>query len=130
MGAFGADTVKPSCLYCNDPVVKRLSRAMTQEQKHRLACLAPKDVAKKDAFGGVSGGADLKETQAYTKEYGEQVLVTYLQWKRQAQTIVDEGIVDERIVDAEQAQTDVHWKDAGLHEVCDWLGLPSDHLIA
>ena len=69
MGAFGAPTPKPTALYSSHKYVKMLQRTLTPEQ---TALLDP-DVemsVRDEMTGKVTGGKDLKSSQAYPVDDG------------------------------------------------------------
>ena len=75
--------------------------------------------------GATTGGADLKESQAYPEEYGRQVA---LAWQSHWDLVHVESDGDEESSDEENLTEEDPWSDAQLWSVCDWLGLPADRM--
>ena len=80
MGSFGSKTLKPSLLYANSCDVVSFNRPPPASGLSHDACTARRAV---DGFGDVrvSGGPDLKSTQAYTAEFA---LATLKFWEEAA----------------------------------------------
>ena len=76
MGAFGAPTPKPTILYSGHRYVKSLARTLTKEQKKGLD--PDVEMSTRDEMtGAVTGGKDLKKSQAYPVEYGQAVQAAF-----------------------------------------------------
>ena len=114
MGAYDAETEKPSKLYSNSPFVHRLVRDMTTEQR---AAVNSDGVAKfsVNAHGQrvVSGGPKLKQTQTYTKAFGEAVV---LQHFGKSPVPIADLVVDEVFGERAGFHND-SWADLALDEV-------------
>ena len=83
MGCFGAPTLKPTWLLSNRLWPKGLERRLTRKQRKQLNS---EDVVIKDNDGKVAGGSGLKETQAYTPEYG---IAVFDQWHQSVEECGD-----------------------------------------
>ena len=76
MGAFEADTAKPSILYSNSRWILSLARTLP---KHFQASNKSTVVKHQGLNGtGVTGGTGLKQTQDYTWAFGSAVLDTFI----------------------------------------------------
>ena len=76
MGAYGKASPKGTTLWSNDPIVRKLSRNLPEKQW--VNDMVRKS-HKSDGTVSVSGGKDLKASQAYTSEFGFSVLTTWLE---------------------------------------------------
>ena len=80
MSDFNAPTAKPSWLYSNSPYIAELLNFRVRDSKGYVRCQKKCVVKKKrraDGSMSVSGGPDLKATQAYTREFGQAVSMWY-----------------------------------------------------
>ena len=72
--------------------------------------------------GSLTAGKDIKGSQAYPEGYGLEVAAAY---KNYVDTVPDE-LADSECSSGEGDLLEKDaWVDSGIHEVCDWLGLPS-----
>ena len=78
MGAYGKASPKPkgTTLWSNDPIVRKLSRTLPER---RWVNDMIRKTTRSDGTCSVSGGKDLKGSQAYTSEFGFSVLTTWLE---------------------------------------------------
>ena len=123
MGAFGGDCPKPTNLYSDSSYVHKLVRSPTQADRARFAELDREIMTRCPITGALSGGRDMKASQAYPVEYGRVVAASY-------KTHIDktpEELPDSETSSEEDCMADRDsWADAGVCEVCDWLGVPSN----
>ena len=74
MGAFGAETQKPTQLISNGMWVEKLMRTMDKDQKQTLLAVQGVQHLSHDPATGqrrVSGAAGLKDSQVYPPRYGQ-----------------------------------------------------------
>ena len=122
MGAFGGETSKGSNLYSDATYVHKLVRCPTAADRARFAALDREMMIKDPISGALTGGKDLTSSQAYPVECGREVAAAY---KSHIESLPDEVAVSEASFE-EEAMADLDsWADAGLGEVCEWLGLPA-----
>ena len=76
MGSFGADSPKGTCLWSSRASVQKLSRVLPDRKFHEAQIT--KETTNKDGTVSVSGGRDLKASQAYTAEFGFSTLSVWL----------------------------------------------------
>ena len=76
MGAYGKASPKGTTLWSNDPIVRKLSRTLPEK---RWVNDMVRKTTRSDGTCSVSGGKDLKGSQAYTSEFGFSVLTTWLE---------------------------------------------------
>ena len=125
MGAFGAPTPKPTILYSGHRYVKSLARTLTKEQKKGLD--PDVEMSTRDEMtGAVTGGKDLKKSQAYPVEYGQAVQAAFS--RHDVEVIDSDGDQSDGTVDEDLCTLDP-WADAGMVELCQWLGVPADRLV-
>ena len=82
-----------------------------------------KKLATVDELGGVTGGSELKSSQAYPKAYGEAVGKMFHQKRNSAQDVSDSDSED-----GEPNPTDM-WTDTKLCKLARWAGVPTDRLL-
>ena len=73
--------------------------------------------------GSLTGGKDMKESQAYPEGYGIEVAAAY---KDYVDNVAEELDNSECSSDEESLVDKDQWLDSGLHKTCEWLRLPSD----
>jgi len=118
MGAFGAATKKPTRLYSSEEWVHEMRRAVPRDFARD-----PKKQTVKIAKGGkVTGGPDLKETQAYPDEYGRALLRS---WQRNLKTARHAYAEDEISEDSEEFEEDA-WADCELFNMLAGKGVRRD----
>ena len=123
MGAFGGPTPKPTNLYTDAPYAHKLVRSPTLSDKARFA-LEAKEIMTRDAItGSLTGGKDMKESQAYPEGYGIEVAAAY---KDHVDNVAEELFDSESSSDEESLVQKDQWLDSGLHKTCEWLQLPID----
>ena len=125
MGALGAPTPKPTALYSSHKYVKMLQRTFTPEQ---LALLDP-DVeinVRDEMTGKVTGGEDSKSSQAHPVDYG--LAVQEALSRHGIETLDTDSEASVSTIDEQLCTLDL-WPDAGMMELCQWLGVPHDSLI-
>ena len=79
MGAFDGDTLKPSKLTGNRQLVKALGRSQPKRGNFDSSQVSVVKVHQLTGQKIVAGGPGLKQTQAYTDEFGQAVLDAYIQ---------------------------------------------------
>ena len=115
--------MKPSSLHSCATWVKGLERHLLGSERSRIRAECTEEIVTKDPdTGAVTGGKDLKGTQEYPREYGEQVAENWLKFQLRSETL-DESH-DELEMPAFGQDT---WQDTSLDEVCQLLRIPSDH---
>ena len=125
MGAYGGPTAKPSHLYSDADFVRKLHRKCTDDDKVRFHEEGHQNVTRTET-GGVCGGRDLKGSQAYPVEYGQQVATEFAKHLSQSTFT---GIEDAPSSDEETESEHDDWADANLGELCAWLRIPADRLM-
>ena len=122
MGAFGGPSPKPTNLYADAPYANRLVRTPTAADRARCD-FEDKEIMTRDPItGSLTGGKDMKGSQAYPEGYGLEVAAAY---KNYVDTVPDELADSECSSEEGDLLEKDAWVDSGIHEVCDWLGLPS-----
>lgn len=123
MGAFGGPVPKPTNLYCDAPYAYKLIRTPMLADKARFHKENLEMMKRDPITGALSGGKDMKGSQEYPQGYGEAVASSY---KNHVDTVADEVASSESSSDEEDSVELDSWADAGLGEVCAWVGLPSN----
>ena len=108
MGAFGAATKKPTKLYSSEKWVAQLSRSLPAGYKPD-----PKVQTVTIANGKVSGGKDLKDTQAYPDGYGQELLRV---WRASRRTAAQRWPQDDVSEDSDEFEED-DWQDTGMQKL-------------
>ena len=93
MGAFGANTVKPTKIYNNNRLVLALGRSQARVRGDSNTVTT----VKVDAMRGANsnhGAPSLKEAQAYTPTFGAAVLEAYLACGGAEPSTISEPAVD------------------------------------
>ena len=121
MGAFGGPTEKATILHGDAPYLSKLQRSPTPDDYARFAS-EDHEMVTRSQSGAFSGGKDLKDSQAYPAEYAENVIDLFAEHLGSADYVESDSDVE--ILDEEAVEADA-WEDAGLDEVCAWLGIPS-----
>ena len=124
MGAFGAPTPKPTALYSGNSWVKKLQRTLTSEQIKSMDPDVEMSV-RDEMTGQVTGGKDLKSSQAYPVNYGLEVQEAFSQHDMEIDTSSEASA---STVDEQLCVEDL-WLDAGMEELCRWVGVPYDRLV-
>ena len=123
MGAFGGPTPKATNLYTDAPYAHKLIRTPSAFDR-ALFAVEDKEIMVKDPItGALSGGRDMKESQAYPVGYGEEVASAY---KNHLDTVTEVLADSECSSDEANMVATDQWLDTGLHKTCEWLELPSD----
>ena len=122
MGAFGGPTEKATLLHGDAPYLSKLQRTPTPADYSRFGSEDHQMVTKSES-GAFSGGADLKQSQAYPPEYAQCVVDNFLKHLTEVQDIDSDSDID--VNDGIEHD---QWQDAGLSDVCQWLGIPHDRL--
>ena len=78
-------------------------------------------MTKDPISGALTGGKHLKASQECPVEYGREVAAAY---KSHLESVPDEVAGSEASSEEEDMADLDSWADAGLGEVCEWLGLP------
>jgi hypothetical protein len=116
MGAYSARSIKGTHLYSSSSWVHSLDRLASPSV--RKALKGKMDVAKvhTDASGkrGVTGGKDLKKTQAYTRQFGRAVAGAWLAGPHQVH-------LDLPLLPDVPLAMDAAWNDAQLQDVLPYL---------
>ena len=123
MGAFGGPTEKATRLVGDVSYLPALSRTPSAADHLRFVD-EDHEMVTRGSDGSVSGGSDLKISQAYPREYAEEVIKLFDEHLR-APAEIDSDSDDSDIADDVECD---NWEDAGLDRVCKWLDLPSDRL--
>lgn len=76
MGAFGAESPKGTTLWSSRPAVQKLCRVLPQKNWSQVEMTKKKIL--ENGKCSVSGGKDLKKSQAYTDEFGFSTLSVWL----------------------------------------------------
>ena len=76
--------------------------------------------------GGVTGGAELKSSQAYPDMYGDAVGAMFHKCRQEVDSLSDSCSDDDD--DDEYAPTDA-WLDSGLQTLAVWANVPTDRLV-
>lgn len=129
MGLFGGDSPKALNLYSNSsPLVSQLSRNM-RGQSWRFKSGQDNQMVTKTTRAGkvaVTGGPKLKESQAYTPEFADAVLLAYLD----AKSNLVEDLDDDEEFNFEASLTEPPpWADLRIEEVLAYIkpqvGMPA-----
>ena len=132
MGAFGAETQKPTQLLSNAPWLHRLERVLTSAKRQKLHAARGVEHLQHDRATGkrrISGASGLKESQVYPAAYGRAV---FDEWSaaRQLQVIDSDsdGDSEAEIPWAEWtiAQKATQWPELRLHELQEFMPVPLD----
>ena len=127
MGAFGAETAKPTRLFSNDGYVRKLNRQLSKAEKKALKDASKSDTAtighlrKEAGLSHVTGASGLKLTQAYPREYGVQHQKAYASKNANVAQV-------ELPDDFAPAFRDL-WLDCELSNVAKMLGVPLDRWV-
>ena len=111
----------------SSPSVRKLARAPTVEQRETIKANSEVTAVVNPVTGSVSGGCDLKATQAYPAGYGEAVATWFDDEQRETDSI-SEYDSDEGNACARMEAADM-WLDTGLRTVCAQLKAPHDRAI-
>ena len=123
MGAFGGPTPKATDLYTDAPYAHKLVRSPSASDRARFATTDKEIMVKDPITGALSGGKDVKESQAHPEGYGVEVASAYKQHLDTPELLAD---FSESSSDEENMQAADPWMDAGLRKSCEWLELPHD----
>ena len=126
MGAFEADTPKPSKIYSTMPSSSSLARPKPQiEDRHETAEIVYKLSNDGNIIKQVNGIPDkLKETQTYTQPFARAV---FDGWCRDGDmTFADDD--DESVESDDGAEVD-EWEDAQLSSLLNTVKIPADRKI-
>ena len=120
LGAYGGDSAKLIKVLSNHQCVYTLHRKLNMKTFEAKASA----VVVKLPDGRVSGGPDLKASQTYPVAYASTLLDMYL--AADPAELREGFIVSPRLTEPQ-----IHdlWTDAGLQEVCEYLGVPHDRLL-
>ena len=124
MGAFGAPTAKPTRLFSDHKIVKKLHRKLPRgfEAQHTTTTV---DEARKAAgVAGVTGIKDqLHQTQEHPWDYGTAVKDCLVDL-RQKDLLID----SDSEAETEADPTD-KWDDAWSNQLAGHLDVPTTHLL-
>ena len=122
MGAFGAQTVKPTRLYSNRGWIKDMALTVPAEYKGNPEL----ETVTRSSSGAITGGKDLKDTQAYPDGYGKALLAA---WKRGDSKNVLPPVHpdDELSEDSDNFEEDT-WSDAQLGNMLCSLNICEDRM--
>ena len=121
LGMFGAKTQKPTRLWSSSPAVHLLHKKLDTKRSWDSS-----KVAIKELDGSISGGPELKATQAYPVGYGQAVSQAFLAHRKGAAAAQD----DDNDSDSDTvADPDDAWDDAELRAVCEFAGVPHNRLM-
>ena len=122
MGAYGHQTLKPTKLYSCDACVQMLKKDVPPELREKLT-ENEKKLASVDEIGGVTGGSDLKSSQAYPMAYGAAVGKMFHTKRTSVQNVSDSDDDNDDF-----NPTDL-WEDTKLCKMARWAGVPTDRLM-
>ena len=134
MGAYGADTQKPTQILSNAPWLHKLARPLRAERKELL--LAASGVAhlphdNRTGKRRISGASGLKQSQIYPALYGQEV---YRQWSENpvAATFDNESDSDAECPWDEwrAAQQQTQWSELRIEELLSFLPVPADRPLS
>lgn len=119
MGSYGADSPKGTTLWGSKPGVKKLARNLPQKQ---WCAEMTKQSTLSNGKLSISGGRDLKKSQAYTAQFGLATLATWLEETFQT---YDPKLLENANIPALWAPIPKkdRWEDARLLEVFQFLSL-------
>ena len=125
MGAYNADTKKPTKIYAMGGWTQTLARraSMNFQKKKNTTTITTSASGRKQ----VTGSADLKETQAYTPEFGRAVYRAWQLDQRRSDQMF--GPHDDSDTEWEIDYGEKHWEEADLDGVCKRLRVPRRRLI-
>ena len=125
MGAYNADTKKPTKIYAMGGWTQTLARraSMNFQKKKNTTTITTSASGRKQ----VTGSADLKETQAYTPEFGRAVCRAWQLDQRRSDQMF--GPHDDSDTEWEIDYGEKHWEEADLDGVCKRLRVPRRRLI-
>ena len=124
MGAYGHQTLKPTKLYSCDGDVHMLKKDVPPELREQNA--EAENLASVDELGGVTGGSELKSSQAYPVAYGEAVGKMFHHKQRSVEALSSDS--DASDGDDDFNPTDL-WEDTKLCKMARWAGVPTDRLM-
>ena len=118
MGSYGADSPKGTVLWSNRAGVKKLARCLPENK----VWSAEMTTKKANAHGGVSitGGRDLKGSQAYTNDFAMSALSFWLEEHEPKTPALDD--VQLPNIWAPLSKKD-RWEDADLTDVFQYLSI-------
>ena len=120
MGLYGAHTKKPSYVYSVGPWPQRLLR--TVDKGYRSQVITATIDIDESGQRRVTGNANLKGAQAYTRQFGEAVLTA---WQRQPahddSCDIDAADTDEDIIYTGHT----NWHGCNFASWCRELGIPT-----
>ena len=124
MGAFGAPTAKPTRLFSDSAIVRRLHRKLDLRSFIAAHTTTTVDEARKAAgLSCVSGKPnELKGTQAYPWNYGTAVKDCLVEL-RQHDIHIESDSDAETVTDPEDP-----WADAWTQEIAEHIGVPYDKI--
>ena len=120
MGAFGAETKKPTKLWSSEKWVRDLGRKLPAD----FARNTKLETVTVNTRGGVSGGRDLKNTQAYPDGYG--VALRDL-WAANRTEEVPTHDIDVHSEDSDEFSEDM-WSDAEVSSLLEKKGVSAAHM--
>eukprot|EP00438_Fugacium_kawagutii_P025098 Skav213447 [mRNA] locus=scaffold837:322198:322716:+ [translate_table: standard] len=115
MGAYGAETKKPTYLWAPSPTVSHFSLPLPQD-KDWLAVVDKKVLA--DGRVQITGNGNLKGTQTYPREFG---FATVKVWKEAAKRPLPPFLGRDDPMPQFSWNPSDSWKDADLSEVFQFL---------
>ena len=119
MGAFGAPSPKGTVLWASRPIIKKMARNLPEKE---WSAEMVKKTTNAQGKTTVCGAADLKGSQAYTKEFGFATLDLWREvWKTEGgMAPLDLSKAQVPNFWAHQSKKD-RWEDAELSEVMQYL---------
>ena len=115
MGAWGGSSPKGTTLWSSSPDVRRMSRVLPDKV---WRCDMTRKTTLASGKLSVSGGTQLKESQAYTAEFGYGVLSTWLSREKPVELDFSSSPVPN--IWSPLSKRD-RWDDARLSEVMQYL---------
>ena len=129
MGAFGAPTIKPSCLHRSSELVLSLARTLTSAEREAIKAVCTEEVVVKSDDGKVSGGPDLKATQEYPRGCGEACAAAFEAFQQRTEDLASDISEGEEMPIGVHLVTNDLWPDSSLEAVCRFMKIPHDRLI-
>ena len=128
MGAFGAPTAKPTRLFSDSIIVRRLHRKLSLKEfqpTHKLTAInEPKKSAGMPCVNGMRD--QLHQTQEYPWDYGTAVKDCLVDLRESDIYINSDS---DNSADTEADPTD-EWDDAWNQQLANHIGMPTDRLVA